>query len=117
MAGDMERVCLLALQVPTAHSLAYATHTVVLCVQATKQRAVCASMCCCVQGVASCIGGYDLVSGVRLGRVDVKSPPICLMFGRDGSMLVVATAVCVRGGVLHGADGSSRGSITSSCSS
>lgn len=34
-----------------------------------------------------------MVSGVRQGRVDVKSPPIALMFSRDGSLLVVATAV------------------------
>jgi hypothetical protein len=62
---------------------------------------------CCAQGVATCIGGYDLVSGVRQGRVDVKSPPIALMFSRDGSLLVVATAVgshgCerCRGAVQH----------------
>lgn len=49
-----------------------------------------------LQGVATCIGGYDLVSGVRQGRVDVKSPPVALVFSRDGSLLVVATAVRIQ---------------------
>jgi hypothetical protein len=66
---------------------------------------MCVCVCVCVldlyvlsvlQGVATCIGGYDLVSGVRQGRVDVKSPPVALMFSRDGSLLVVATAVRAR---------------------
>jgi hypothetical protein len=48
------------------------------------------------QGVQTCIGGYDLVSGVRQGRVDVRSPPVALMFSNDGSLLVVATAVRAR---------------------
>lgn len=45
-----------------------------------------------------------MVSGVRQGRVDVKSPPIALMFSRDGSLLVVATAVGT-GGCLSRAIG------------
>lgn len=45
------------------------------------------------QGVHTCLGGYDLVSGVREGRVDVKAPPVALSFSRDGALLVVATSV------------------------
>jgi hypothetical protein len=39
------------------------------------------------------VGGYDLVTGVRLGRVDLRTPAVALMFSRDGSLLVVATQV------------------------
>ncbi|WIA34203.1 hypothetical protein OEZ86_012559 [Tetradesmus obliquus] len=42
-------------------------------------------------GVASCVGGYDLVSGVRLGRVELRTPAVALTFSRDGSLLVAAT--------------------------
>jgi hypothetical protein len=49
----------------------------------------------CAQGVQTCVGGYDLVTGVRLGRVDLRTPAVALMFSRDGSLLVVATQVCI----------------------
>jgi hypothetical protein len=43
------------------------------------------------QGVATSIGGYDLLTGCRMGRVDVHSPPVGMAFSRDGTLLVVAT--------------------------
>lgn len=42
-------------------------------------------------GVASFVGGYDLLTGCRLGRVDVRTPAVSMVFSRDGSLLVVAT--------------------------
>jgi hypothetical protein len=52
-------------------------------------------LCGVPQGVQTCVGGYDLVTGVRLGRVDLRTPAVALMFSRDGSLLVVATQVRV----------------------
>lgn len=80
-------------------------HICALQCQRTPLRAT-ATLCHFVQGVSTCIGGYDLVSGVRQGRVDVKSPPVALMFSRDGSLLVVATAV--RRGRRRGRDWSAQ---------
>jgi hypothetical protein len=45
------------------------------------------------QGVASYVGGYDLLTGCRLGRVDVKSPAVAMCFSPDATTLVVATQV------------------------
>eukprot|EP00878_Enallax_costatus_P005037 GHUV01005297.1.p1 GENE.GHUV01005297.1~~GHUV01005297.1.p1 ORF type:complete len:1446 (+),score=421.24 GHUV01005297.1:301-4638(+) len=42
-------------------------------------------------GVQTCVGGYDLINGIRVGRVDIRTPAVALMFSRDGSLLVVAT--------------------------
>eukprot|EP00775_Hariotina_reticulata_P010067 gene10067-10222_t len=42
-------------------------------------------------GIQSCVGAYDLMTGVRLGRVDIRTPPVAMLFSRDGSLLVVAT--------------------------
>lgn len=54
-----------------------------------------------VQGVQTCVGGYDLINGIRMGRVDIRTPAVALLFSRDGSLLVVATQVrhrmCCRG--------------------
>lgn len=46
-----------------------------------------------LQGVATCVGGYDLLSGCRMGRVELRSPPVGMVYSRDGSLLVVATQV------------------------
>ncbi|KIY95105.1 hypothetical protein MNEG_12855 [Monoraphidium neglectum] len=42
-------------------------------------------------GVATCVGGYDLLTGCRMGRVDVRTPAVGMVFSQDGSLLVVAT--------------------------
>lgn len=47
-----------------------------------------------MQGMQTCIGGFDLLTGVRSGRVDVRAPAVGMAFSRDGSLLVVATQVC-----------------------
>lgn len=47
-----------------------------------------------LQGVQSSVGGYDLLSGCRMGRAEVRTPAIHMVFSRDGSLLVVATQVC-----------------------
>lgn len=46
-----------------------------------------------MQGVQTCVGGFDLIHGIRMGRVDIRTPAVALMFSRDGSLLVVATQV------------------------
>jgi hypothetical protein len=48
---------------------------------------------CPLQGVASFVGGYDMLTGCRLGRVDVRSTPVNMCFTPDASTLVVATQV------------------------
>ena len=42
-------------------------------------------------GLGTHVGGVDLHTGARVGRVDVRSPPVAMAFSRDGSLLVVAT--------------------------
>lgn len=34
-----------------------------------------------------------MIHGIRMGRVDIRTPAVALMFSRDGSLLVVATQV------------------------
>jgi hypothetical protein len=46
-----------------------------------------------LQGVPGFVGAYDLQSGCRIGRIDIRATAIELKFSSDGSLLVVATAV------------------------
>ena len=41
--------------------------------------------------VGTCIGGYDLLTGCRLGRVDARAPAVGMVFSRDGALLAAAT--------------------------
>ena len=42
-----------------------------------------------LQGVASFAAVYDLLSGTRLCRVELKGKPVEMKFTQDGSALVV----------------------------
>lgn len=42
-----------------------------------------------MQGISGYVAVYDLLTGSRLGRLDLKSIPVEMSFAPDGSVLVV----------------------------
>lgn len=62
---------------------------------------LCATLCNCLfpcnllrlQGACGVIGVTDLLTGVRLGRVDLGSEAVSLYFAPEAALLIVAVAV------------------------
>ncbi len=46
-----------------------------------------------LQGVSGYVAVYDLQSGARVGRVDIRSVAVEMAFAPDGSVLVVVVQV------------------------
>ena len=47
----------------------------------------------CVQGASGYVAVYEMLSGCRISRMDLKMTPVEMMFAPDGSSLVIAVQV------------------------